>query len=167
MPGVKGRSGGMRSGAGRKASAARVLNLRSRDQVTEPMVSAVAVAMPDGLGPTVSLVWAEYAPHALRAGTLTPSTASAFLRLCQSIVSYDQMQAVIGTDGLTYLKYTADPSGTEHAEVKAHPLIGKAAALQMLIRAWLKDFLVHPFGKPMPESVQKPEDPFAKFGATG
>lgn len=168
MPGAKGRSGGHRSGAGRKASEGRVLNLLGgRDRMPVEPVLPVPVACPEGVEPTVMAVWDELAPHAVKARTLVPSTVPAFVRLCRAVVKHAEMEAVVVKDGLTYLKYTADPSGTEHAEVKAHPLIARAASLENTIRAWLKDFAIHPFGKPLAEASPKTVDPFAKFGATG
>jgi len=166
MPGAKGRSGGLRSGAGRKPATARILALhggRDRGVKRPQAVEAAVVAVPDGLPEDVSAVWLDLAPHATTAGTLIPSMVPAFLRLCRAVVKHARWEAQIATDGDTYLKVTIDGAGTEHTEVKAHPLIGKSQTLDNQIRGWFKDFGINPFGKPL-TAPAKAEDPFEEFG---
>ena len=166
MAGAKGRSGGHRSGAGRKAANAATVALQGgRDLgVVRPVeLEAVPVERPAADG-GVQQVWDDLAPHATKAGTLVPETAAAFLRLCQSVVKHAEMEAQIQRDGLTYLKVTIDGSGQEHTEIKAHPLISRAETLDNKIRGWFKDFAINPFGKPLSAAVPKPENPFARFG---
>jgi hypothetical protein len=168
MPGAKGRSGGHRSGAGGKLSEARILGLigpKAQD-APEP-ASLVEVACPADCSPEVAAVWAELAEHARKNRTLVASTATAFRRMCEAIVRHAKMQAQIDQDGLTYLKVTIDGAGQEHTEVKAHPLISRASTLENAIRSWMKDFAIHPFGKPVIEPKAAAVDPFAKFGAAG
>lgn len=157
-------SGGHRSGTGEKPSEARVLGLigPSGGGVAS-LPPTVEIACPAGLSPEIAAIWAELSPFAINARTLVPSTVSAFLRLCQSIVKHAQMMAKIEEDGLTFLKYSVDPTGTEHAEPKAHPLISRAHALDGFIRSGMKDFAINPFGKPVVEPAAKPVDPFAQF----
>lgn len=168
MPGAKGRSGGHRSGAGGKLSEARILGLIGpKVDAGQEAASLPEIACPADCSPEVAAIWAELAEHALRNRTLVASTQTAFLRMCQAIVRHAAMQGQIDRDGLTYLKVTIDGSGQEHTEVKAHPLISRASTLENAIRSWMKDFAIHPFGKPVIEPKQAAVDPFAKFGATG
>lgn len=162
-------SGGRRPGAGRKPNTARVLALRGgrERQVSRPVEQPAKVEQPVDMAAEVAAVWAELAPSALKAGTLVPTTAAAFRRLCQAVVSHGQMQAQIERDGLTYLKVSVDGAGVEHSEVKAHPLISRAQALDNAIRAWFKDFGINPFGKPLADVTPKPADPFAEFERAG
>lgn len=165
MAGTKGRSGGLRTGAGRKPQTARVLNLRGgRDRaVARPAaVPSAPVAMPEALPPEVQAIWVELAPHAMAAATLTAGMVPSFVRLCRAVAKQARWEAQIARDGDTYLKVTIDGSGQEHFEVKAHPLISKAQGLESQIRAWMKDFAINPFGKPL--AVAEPAaDPFAEF----
>lgn len=171
MAGSKGRSGGSRSGAGRKPNTARVLHLHGgadRDRATSRAagVDLEPVPMPDGLTPDVMAVWASLAPHATLAGTLVAGTVPAFLRLCRAIVKHTLMEAQIERDGLTYLKVTIDGSGQEHTEIKAHPLLSRAETVDTKIRGWMKDFAINPFGKPI-ATQKKPDDPFGEFEQAG
>jgi hypothetical protein len=161
MAGVKGRSGGRRSGTGSKLSAARVLGLIGPKGTAEPTPIA-EIACPEGLSPDVAAIWAELAEHALKARTLVPSTVTAFTRLCKAVVRHAEMERQIAADGYTYLKISIDGAGTEHQEVKAHPLITRASSLDNTIRAWLKDFAIHPFGKPL-VSQEAVQDDFDEF----
>jgi hypothetical protein len=167
MAGIKGRSGGARSGSGRKAlnaSALRLAGGEDRGVVRPVAVPGAMVACPVAASAAVAAAWAELAPHAVHACTLVPGTASAFLRLCQAVVKHAQMEQQIERDGLTYYKVTIDGSGQEHQELKAHPLIARAEAIDNKIRGWFKDFAINPFGKPLAEAIQKPVNPFARFG---
>ena len=171
MAGAKGRSGGYRSGAGRKPLAAELVDLHGyRDRATSrPSAELESVPMdrPEGLSPEVVAVWDDLAEHARQAGTLVPGTVPAFLRLCRAVVTHAQMETQIGRDGYTYLKVTIDGAGQEHTEVKAHPLISRAESIDNKVRGWMKDFAINPFGKPLVSRKAKPANPFAKFGATG
>lgn len=69
-------------------------------------------------------VWAEQAPHAFEARTLTPATASAFAMLCRAIA---QERA---------LSMTA-PAGADHR------------GLMQRVATWKKDFGLAPLGKAM------------------
>lgn len=165
MAGRKGRSGGHRPGAGRKARTARLVALQGGQdrRVIRPIAVPVAVLdRPDGLPSDVGAVWDELVEHARAAGTLVPGTLPAFLRLCRSVATQGRWQAQIEKEGDTYLKVTIDGSGQEHTEVKAHPLIGKAQTLENAIRSGLKDFAIHPFGKSLAAPVVA-ADPFAEF----
>ena len=167
MAGVKGQSGGHHSGAGRKPDAARVIQLHgSRDRGAVRMPAPVVVPCPEGLRADVAAVWAELSPHAAQMGTLAPSTSTAFLRLCQSVVKHAEMERQIEKDGLTYLKVSVDGAGVEHTEVKAHPLIARAQTLDNAIRSGLKDFAINPFGKPL-LAVEAPQDEWAEFERPG
>lgn len=165
MSGARGRSGGHRSGAGGKLSEARILGLIGPRQ--DDAASVPEIACPSGCSPEVAAIWADLAEHALKARTLVASTQTAFRRMCEAIARHAVMQQTIDADGLTYLKVTIDGAGSEHTEVKAHPLISRAASLENAIRSWMKDFAIHPFGKPVIEPKAAAVDPFAKFGATG
>lgn len=166
MSGVAGRSGGTRAGSGEKPSEARVLGLIGgrRGEGVE-LAPPVEIPCPDWLGAEAKAVWAELAEHAIKARTLVPSTVVAFTRLCKAVVRHAEMEAQIAKDGLTYLKVTVDGSGQQHDELKAHPLISRAGSLESSIKAWMKDFALHPFGKPVIEVKAKAVDPFAKFKA--
>lgn len=157
-------SGGFRSGAGRKARSARVVAIHGGKVhgIVRPVESA-PVQQPASLSAEVQAVWAELALPAVNAGTLVANTSSAFVRLCHNVVKHAQMEAQIAHDGLTYLKVSIDGAGTEHTEVKAHPLISRAQALDNAIRASFKDFGINPFGKPLADAIPKPVDPFAEF----
>ena len=166
MAGVKGRSGGQRSGAGRPPNTLRVLKLhggRDRAVARPEAVPVVPITAPDGLDASLQAIWDAHAPHAIKAGTLVPGTVSAFLRLCKAVRRHDRMEAVIDSDGMTYLEVTIDGAGQEHNKVLAHPLIGKAQTLDASIRSWFKDFGLNPFGKPLVDLTPKVEDPFAEF----
>lgn len=166
MAGAKGRSGGQRSGAGRKAATARILALRGgqdRGVVRPVEASPVPVRLPEGLSLEIAAVWDNLAPHAIKAATLVAGTVPAFVRLCQAVVKHGQLDAQIAHDGLTYLKVTIDGAGQEHTEIKAHPLISRAESMDNKIRGWFKDFGINPFGKPLADATPKPADPFAEF----
>jgi phage terminase small subunit len=114
MSGAKGRSGGFRSGAGRKPNAdglARLHGARDRGAVRPSSQVGDQMPQPDGLSPEVAAVWRKLAPHAVKAGTLVPGTAAAFSRFCVAIVRHAKIEAQIEKDGLTYLKVTIDGSG--------------------------------------------------------
>jgi phage terminase small subunit len=145
----------------------RVLQGGTDRGVVRPLEQAATIEQPDTLPAEVAAVWAELAPHATKAGTLVGSTGTSFRRLCQAVVMHGKMTAQIERDGLTYLKVTIDGSGQEHTEVKAHPLISKAQAMDNAIRAWFKDFGINPFGKPLTDPAQQPVDPFASFEQAG
>ena len=93
MAGVKGRSGGARRGAGRpkKSEAERLVagnaskvaaRVLAHPSVPAPEPPAVPLVTefdaPNDLSVEERLVWLELAPHAMQAGTLTPSSSLAF-----------------------------------------------------------------------------------------
>lgn len=90
MAGIKGRSGGYRLGAGRKAKDATARALdggvdNRRPQKVQPVdVSPLsAVQPPSTLSPAELAVWTTAAPAALAARTLIDGTADDFAVLCQ------------------------------------------------------------------------------------
>jgi len=87
-------------------------------------------------------VWAELAPHAFAARTLTAGTAAAFVMLCRAIVKERALSASVSGGGPNH------------------------RGLMARIGTWLKDFELAPFGKPMytaePEAKVNPLDRFTK-----
>ena len=175
MAGVKGRSGGARPGSGAKPRAAehmRLVGARIRPRGAGPGESTapspdqphVPVEIPAWLtGEGARAVWAQLAPEAERARTLTPGTAVAFARLCQTWVTHAAMAATVAKDGMTFFEVMVDGAGQEHQAIKAHPLLARVSSLDAAIRATLKDFCLSPFGKPVAPTVAAPADPFAEF----
>src|SRR5262245_60386598 len=96
MAGIKGRSGGRRSGAGRprKTPPAAWLSghagKRGPRVVNKPSVVPKAdqhlVKAPQGFTGEERDIWETLAPHALSEGTLTVGTMLAFTWLCRNIV---------------------------------------------------------------------------------
>jgi len=140
----------------------RVRSETAKREQTAATVPQEPVNTPEALSDAQKAVWNDLAPHATKAGTLTPATATSFQRLCAAIVKHARWEAQIGTDGDTYLKVTIDGAGQEHTEVKAHPLIAKSQALDKDIRGWMKEFIISPVGKPIVQPA-KAEDPFGEF----
>ena len=157
--------GGHMPGAGRKPLSAQVMLLRGGRNRTAPRRADLAVSKPvemPSLPAEVAAVWAEFAPHAIQAGTLTDQTVSAFVRLCELVVWHHSLEAVILADGLTSVKVTVDGAGQEHRELKAHPLLVGVHSAEQVIRSGMKDFMLHPFGRPV-AVVAEVKDPFAEF----
>lgn len=145
--------GGIRVGAGRKPK------LR---MVPTPSSSMPA---PADLGPTEAGYWRHWAPLAHDAGTLTPQTAPAFRLLCELQVLAQRYWAKVAEDGETFFKVTVDGSGQEQRELKAHPLIAKAAGLAYRVEQLLARFGLAPNGRPIatPTSAQSVSK-WAAFG---
>ena len=154
MAGVKGRSGGVRVGAGRKRTDAAVLLIRggqSRVPVAPAVVVSAPVAQPDTLTPDETAVWSELAPHAQAAGTLTPQTAAAFRNLVQAIVVKHRMLARIEADGLV-------------SELRAHPLIAGWIAMVGRVDTLMARFAVTAAGKPVaPPAEGSKGNPLERF----
>jgi hypothetical protein len=169
MAGVKGRSGGYRSGSGRRALGGPwAANHGRREPVVRPVTPTAEKAdQPAGLTPEEAAIWEKLAPHATKAGTLVPQTADAFGRLCRAMVTHARMEAQIAEDGLTFVKVTVDGAGQEQRELKAHPLLSRAASLDNAIKAGLKDFALNPFGKPLVDPNAQAVDPFDAFEQVG
>lgn len=163
MAGVKGRSGGLRVGAGRKPfdSALRVLHGGHRRQVVKH-APVVPVDPPNGLTEVELRAWYTEAPHALAAKTLTPGTAAEFADFCRTVVREREMWRQIERDGFTYLKVTIDGAGQEHQEIKAHPLMSRATALMVRIEQKRVKFRLAPMGKEI-TPVEPPKDEWAEF----
>lgn len=163
--------GGIGSGgnatAGRKPKQAFVHQLqgtKSRRAVVSAARRGVAGAeMPVGLHGAAVAVWAELAPLAVQARTLTPETARALGDLCVAIVTRDAMAARIAEDGLTFQKVSVDGAGVEHVEIKAHPLIAHHRGQMQRIEAGLVRFRLCPIGKELTGPEDVPADPFAEF----
>lgn len=163
--------GGIGSGgnvtAGRKpkdASLHRLQGTRSRQPVVTAAHGVVAGAeMPVGLRGEAVTVWAELAPLAVQARTLTPITARALGDLCVAIVTRDAMAAKIAEDGLTFQKISVDGAGVEHVEIKAHPLISQHRGQMQRVEAGLVRFRLSPIGKELTGPDDAPVDPFAEF----
>src|ERR1700750_1842657 len=92
--------GGHRIGAGRKPPGASIRShpggrgVRSANPAeTAPIVPQAPVGCPDGLTNEQKMVWAELAPFATEAGTLTPRTLSAFVMLCRNVVLERELAA--------------------------------------------------------------------------
>jgi terminase small subunit-like protein len=172
MTAVKGRSGGARSGAGRKPTSARVLRLHGSRRAPAEAFEAPAVdplpelEAPAALSAEERAVWDVLAPLARAAGTLTAAMVPAFARLCRLIVRAERWERTIAADGETCTRVTVD-GGRESSELKAHPLIARAQVLEASIRGAMKDFAINPFGKPVTSAAAPavPVDPFAEFEA--
>ena len=130
--------GGYRPGSGRKPK---------EDVPSDPLPVLPA---PEGLREPERAVWSELAPLAAAARTLTPETAGAMVDLCHLVTMRDRLAAAIEADGLTHVKVVVDGTGTEHHELKKHPLIGEWRAITQRIDAGRARFRLAPMGKPLP-----------------
>jgi hypothetical protein len=150
MAGKQGCSGGRRIGSGRKPIGAVELaltgNQHSHGRVLAgpgPVeVSAVAVFdPPPHLTVAVRAAWAQLAPPAFQARTLTRTTELAFVLLCQNVV----LERRLGTSPKTR-------GGASHRGVRAQLLAELAA------------FTLRPFGKPIYEAEPvAPANPLDRF----
>lgn len=157
-------SGGRRIGAGRKRKDNVVAFTHgSRQRAAsgvEATVNQAVVVPPEDIQPAELEVWARLAPDALRAGTLSPSTARSFVRLvCLPEVLYAQALATLEREGWTYQKQTE-----MGAEPKTHPEQQRLEFWYRRIVDGHREFKLSPFGKPVVE-LAKPDDPFAEFEA--
>jgi phage terminase small subunit len=165
-------SGGKRVGSGRKAKLERERQLagsrvrtRARDAgattakprtaKNRPEPSAPAVIKPTDLTPIAADVWDLLAPGALASGTLTPTTAYAFRRLCELETDRRAMRALIEADGFTITNAEGEP--------KAHPLLARENALQVRVEQGMVRFMVTALGKSMAPDEPDEVDPFAEF----
>ena len=169
MSGVKGHSGGLRVGAGRrpKNEFTRWLDgnagKRGQKEKTAPVAPVlVPVEPPSDLGEAELMVWKVNAPHAVEARTLTPGTVEAFRELCQAIVRERLLWAQIHECGLQYVKILIDGAGVEHRELKANPLLGHHRGMLQRVEAGRRAFQLAPVGKAILPPA-KPEDPFDEF----
>ena len=152
-------SGGARVGSGppRKPGSVRWLReQRKLRRVPEnrpdvaPVAPVAVVGMPVDLPAGQAAVWAELAPHAIQARTLTPATAHAFRDLCEAIVLKRAAVSRIGRDGLMM------QSGERHS------LLPNALGLMGRVEMGLQRFGLAPMGKEM--SVRdEARDEFAEF----
>jgi hypothetical protein len=122
--------------------------------------------MPSDLPAEQAAVWGELAPLALTQRTLLAATVQAFRDLCEAIVLKRSMLERIEADGLTYLKVTVDGAGTEHSELKAHPLISQHRGMMQRVEAGLARFRLAPIGKEILPAAE-PSDPFDEFDSEG
>jgi len=104
-----------------------------------PTGPQVSVTCPEDLPDALKAVWAELAPAALEAGTLTPRTVSAFQMFCRNVV-------------LERRYAESDQAGT-----------GNHRGLLQWVAARYKDFALLPFGRPVVSTAPKPVDPFEEF----
>ena len=133
-------SGGARPGAGRKRkqdAERRLHGSRRRTSATLPAVDHVDV--PDDLTTAERNVWLRLAPHAIKAGTLTPAHEYQFSLLCRNIVLERELALDVEQRG-----------NASHRGIIQR------------IDAELARFCLAPMGKPVIEE-KKPEDPFAEF----
>jgi phage terminase small subunit len=117
------------------------------------------VGCPSGLTPGQKATWAELAPHATAAKTLTAASVRAFVDLIEAMEVKRRLLARLEKEG-----WTIDtPTG-----LKAHPLLPQYRGLLQRVEAGLDRFQLRPLGKPMPGGEEeKPDDPFAEFDAPG
>ncbi len=162
-------SGGARVGSGqrRKDDATRALHgSRNRDkrkpQDEAPVVPS-AVKPPAHTTPEQLAVWAELAPHALAAKTLTPGTAESFRQLCEAIVIRRGLLASIEKRGYESIRVTTDvTSGEQHIETKANSLLSRYTAMMQRVEAGMARFKLAPVGKEI-APTEKPKDEWAEF----
>ena len=164
MAGVAGRSGGPRANVAKprqpgsvrwrreQRKLRRVPEARPGCPAVAPAAPVPAVGMPVDLPAGQAAVWAELAPHAIQARTLTPATAHAFRDLCEAIVLKRAAVSRIGRDGLML------QSGERHS------LLPNALGLMGRVETGLQRFGLAPMGKEM--SVRdEARDEFAEFDA--
>jgi len=116
-----------------------------------PAPRVAAVGAPADLPAQQAAIWAELAPHAVTAGTLTPATAWAFRDMCEAIVLKRASVSRISRDGLMLL------SG------EAHPLLSKHIALMARVETGLARFGLNPMGKSVTSGRDDTVDEFAEF----
>jgi phage terminase small subunit len=141
--------GGARVGAGRKPAKPifKLANRPTSDAVEDSGVSAIP---PSDLPTDQRDFWHRYAALAIEKRTLTVHTVGAFLLLCEMDAEKRATKATIEKDGRTYVKVTVDGTGTEHEELKAHPLTSAYGRLAKAVEALMARFGLAPFGKAEP-----------------
>lgn len=157
--------GGSRPGSGRKPKedSRRVLEGgRDRRKPGSAPGKVELIPAPTDLPAEQAAVWNDLAPHACAQRTLTAQTVQAFRDLCEAIVVKRAMLGRIQADGLTYQKVTVDGTGTEHVELKSHPLISQHRGMMQRVEAGMVRFRLAPVGKEI-ALPKKPADPFEEF----
>lgn len=96
-------------------------------------------------------VWHELEPYARAAHTLTPATAGSFRDLCRAIVVRNGMLETIQTQGWTYEMVRVDSTGTEHIELRKHPLVSDLRGWEQRVEAGRLRFRLAPTGKEEPD----------------
>lgn len=168
-------SGGSRSGSGRKKKATHLRGIdggagrRGDDQVGDrdeaPATEPAPIAPPKDLTPAELLVWTAWAPLAAIEGTLTASTLSAFVHLCEMEVDRRELRA-------RYVPVRSSATG----EVRSLLHMDRDEELSVRrehrtllkdIKAAMKDFKLAPFGKELDgagaANRQPDEDPLDAF----
>lgn len=141
--------GGMRVGSGAKPQKPRFASIDGN-------ASPLAVA-PDHLPEDHKPFWNRWAKLAIEAETLNERTACGFEELCGLEAEKRAMRATIDADGRTYIKVTVDGTGTEHTELKAHPLVAKHLALCKQVDSMMARFKLTAFGKPEVGGKKRPQ----------
>ena len=145
--------GGARPGAGRKPKDAALAKLHGSQRTSvvrfpsAPQKSAAVaqtaagpVNCPEELDYAAKAVWANLAPHALAAGTLTVGTSASFAMLCRQVVLEKALS--LGRD----------------AGLASH------RGMMQRVEAGFVRFALVPMGKPMARPAEADADPFAEFG---
>ena len=141
--------GGRRTGAGAKPTRPVMRRLGAR-AVSEAEDVGVSAIPPEDLPAEQRDFWHRYAALAIEKRTLTVHTVGAFLLLCEMDAEKRATKATIEKDGRTYIKVTVDGTGTEHEELKAHPLTSAYGRLAKAVEALMARFGLAPFGKAEP-----------------
>ena len=142
--------GGRRTGAGAKPQRAVVRRVVTRSVTDEERDAGVSALPPEDLPGDQRDFWHRYAALAIEKRTLTVHTVGAFLLLCEMDAEKRATKATIEKDGRTYIKVTVDGTGTEHEELKAHPLTSAYGRLAKAVEALMARFGLAPFGKAEP-----------------
>lgn len=140
--------GGARIGAGRKPRA-RTFEVYEGGSVTSVATDGgVSEAPPEDLPQEQQDFWRRCAGLAIERRTLVAHTVPSFRLLCELEAEKQATKATIDRDGRTYIKVTVDGAGTEHSELKAHPLKADYAKLAKQVETLMARFALAPFGKP-------------------
>jgi hypothetical protein len=136
MAGVKGRSGGVRDGAGRpRTQHLTVVSPSVASKAKVPTVEGRPPSMPTGLTAPARKVWARLAPLAHTAATLTEATTSDFAATCEL--------AVLASTAHTAVR--AQKAGTPEWLACSRVYLAYARDLAVKLRA----FRLAPNGLPM------------------
>ncbi len=100
-----------------------------------PVPAEPPIGPPKDLQEPAKLIWAELAPHATKAQTLTAGTAAAFAMLCRAVV----LERVLAASALA-------AGGADHR------------GMMQRVATGFKDFGIAPFGKPVhgEDEAEKP-----------
>lgn len=150
--------GGSRVGSGRKPEAVLTGVDGGKSPLSEPPVD---------LPEDQKAFWRTWAKWAIEAGTLNERTEAGWRELCKLESLMRRYEAVIEKDGETFIKCTVDGTGSEHQELKAHPLIGKHLALAKMVSGEMARFMLTSFGKPTTatKSNRPAANPWARVAA--